>query len=179
MIKKWFYGLFFAASTANSSDVVDFLQVTDLQDWQIVNDAVMGGMSVGDFRLNTDNQAVFSGEVSLANNGGFTSVRYRPQNTISIGDNTQLVIRVKGDGKSYQCRIKGDSQQAHAYITSFVTTGEWQDITIDLSSMYPSFRGRRLDIPNFDQTTIAELGLLIANKKAETFNLIIESIKLN
>ena len=42
----------------------------------------------------------------------------------------------------------------------------------------PAFRGRTLNYPNFDKTTIEELAFLIGNKKAEDFKLIIDSITL-
>lgn len=37
----------------------------------------MGGKSSGDFYINESGNGVFEGFVSLANNGGFSSVRYR------------------------------------------------------------------------------------------------------
>jgi hypothetical protein len=40
-------------------------------EWQIINDGVMGGMSEGRFKINTDQTADFWGNVSLENNGGF------------------------------------------------------------------------------------------------------------
>ena len=44
-------------------------------DWNAVNDDVMGGRSSSSMRLTSDGSAVFEGEVSLDNNGGFASVR--------------------------------------------------------------------------------------------------------
>ena len=42
-------------------------------------------------------------------------------------------------------------------------------IWIPLKDLYPVFRGRILDIPNFDSQRIVELGFLIGNKKPEKF----------
>ena len=44
--------------------------------------------------------------------------------------------------------------------------------------MYPSFRGRRLDEPNFSHDYIEEIVFLIGNKKNENFELIIDKIAL-
>ena len=44
--------------------------------------------------------------------------------------------------------------------------------------MYPTFRGKKLDMPNYDADGIEEIGFLIANKKAEHFKLEIDSILL-
>ena len=46
----------------------------------------MGGRSDGNFNLNKEGFAVFHGEVSLENNGGFSSLRYQfPEKDISGG----------------------------------------------------------------------------------------------
>ena len=57
--------------------IFNFQTVTNSAAWQVVNDDVMGGVSTSDFRV-TNGAAVFQGEVSLANNGGFASVRSLP-----------------------------------------------------------------------------------------------------
>ena len=59
----------------------------------------------------------------------------------------------------------------------FSTTGEWQKIEIPFQSLYPSFRGKKLDIPNFSEDFIEEIAFLIGNKRAEHFKLIIDKIE--
>ena len=44
--------------------------------------------------------------------------------------------------------------------------------------MYPSFRGRRLNTPNFSHDFIEQIVFLIGNKKKEDFKLIIDTIEL-
>ena len=44
--------------------------------------------------------------------------------------------------------------------------------------MYPSFRGRKLDEPNFYHESIEEITFLIANKQNEDFKLLIDKIEL-
>lgn len=177
-IKNLLLGLSFVATAANASDIIDFKNINTLEGWQVVNDGVMGGRSAGYLAKNADKQIVFSGNVSLKNNGGFTSIRYRPQHSISATNKQKVMIRLKGDGKDYQFRLKGSNNQRHSYVAHFSTNGDWQEIQIELSDMYPSFRGRRLDIGNFKHPQIAEMGFLIANKKAEDFKLVIDWIKL-
>ena len=121
---------------------------------------------------------MFAGRVSLENNGGFSSVRYVFEKT-QVQADSKLTIRLKGDGKSYQVRVKEDSSTRHSYIASFQTSGEWQEIDIPLRTMYPSFRGQKLDLPNFAHPQIKELVFLIGNKKAEDFKLLIDTIALN
>jgi hypothetical protein len=44
--------------------------------------------------------------------------------------------------------------------------------------MYPSFRGNRLNLPDFSHNTIEEIVFLIGNKKAENFRLLVSKIEL-
>ncbi|MDX1769545.1 MAG: CIA30 family protein, partial [Arenibacter troitsensis] len=45
--------------------------------------------------------------------------------------------------------------------------------------MYPSFRGRKLDMPNFSKNSIEEIVFLIGNKRTENFTLLIDKIALD
>lgn len=135
----------------------------------------MGGRSRGHFSLNEQGNAVFEGEVSLENNGGFSLVRYRfePED---VGDYQKFVLRLRGDGKRYQFRVKANRNERHHYVTYFQTNGEWQDIDIPFREMYPRFRGRDLDLPNYAGERLTEVGFLIGNKRAERFKLEIERV---
>ena len=157
--------------------IFNFNKESDIENWVIVDDVVMGGRSSGSFGLNEDGHGVFKGDVSLENNGGFSSVRYRFQKK-EIKGSTKVVIRLKGDGKKYQFRIKANSRDYYSYIATFETNGKWQEIEISLSEMYPSFRGRRLDQPNFSSENIEEVAFLIGNKKKEEFILLLDKIEL-
>lgn len=44
--------------------------------------------------------------------------------------------------------------------------------------MYPTFRGRKLDSPNYSADGIEEIAFLIGNKRAESFKLEIDAISL-
>jgi hypothetical protein len=50
--------------------------------WIIVNDGVMGGISTSSIKLTNTQNGVFSGTVKLENNGGFASVRHSVKNKI-------------------------------------------------------------------------------------------------
>lgn len=154
----------------------DFSQNSSKSDWQIVDDVVMGGRSDGNFSINEWGNGLFEGKVSLENNGGFSSLRH--DLSAIVGNNTKVKITLKGDGKAYQFRIKSSYYERHSYIAEFQTTGNWQEIVIPLSSMYPAFRGRKLSIPNFNSDQIREIAFLIGNKKPESFRLEISKIEL-
>lgn len=165
-------------STTNSALIFDFEKNANLQNWQVVDDVVMGGRSSGNFSLNNDGHGVFSGKVSLENNGGFSSVRYDFDEKKSVKGYSKVIITLKGDGKDYQFRIKPNSSEYYSYIASFKTSGEWEKVEIPLNKMYPSFRGRTLNQPNFSGDFISELRFLIGNKKPQSFKLLIDKIEL-
>ena len=153
----------------------DFNKESDLSNWMVVDDVVMGGRSNGDFNINEAGHGVFQGKVSLENNGGFSSVRYN-FNQKNVEGLSKMVIRLKGDGKAYQFRVKSSRYDRHSYIYTFQTTGEWEEIEVPLSEMKPGFRGMQLSIPNFPGKVMEEIAFLISNKKAETFILEIDKI---
>jgi hypothetical protein len=167
----------FLALNTDQLTIFDFKTNKELSSWYVVNDDVMGGRSTADFFRSPAGHAVFEGKVSLENNGGFSSVRHRfPEKKI---EGYQFIsIRLKGDGKKYQFRMKTSRWDRHSYIYYFETSGEWQTIQIPLSEMKPSFRGNFLDMPNYPGEKVEEIAFLIANYKAEKFNLKLESISL-
>lgn len=157
--------------------IFNFSTTTDDKQWQIVDDVVMGGVSSGKFTITPEGHGAFYGHVSTKNNGGFSSVRHRCK-PVSTTPESVVYLRVKGDGKNYQFRIKTQSNEYYSYITTFATTGDWETISIPLKSLYPSFRGRKLDMPNFNADSFEEITFLIANKLEEDFELLIDYISI-
>ena len=95
--------------------IFDFDIQSDSSNWRVVDDVVMGGRSSGSFTIDENGHGVFKGNVSLENNGGFSSLRYRFKKLKTKGY-TKVVLRVKGDGKSYQFRVKANSSDYYSYI---------------------------------------------------------------
>jgi NADH dehydrogenase [ubiquinone] 1 alpha subcomplex assembly factor 1 len=162
---------------SNNPVLFDFSKESDLSSWYVVNDGVMGGLSEGALELTSEGHGSFTGQVRLENYGGFTSIRCAT-GKIETPEGAIVRMRVKGDGKNYQFRVKHKARDYQSYITTFSTSGEWETIEIPLSKLYPSFRGRVLDMPNFNHSNLTEFTFLIANKKAETFELLIDSVEL-
>ena len=155
----------------------DFNEKTNPREWRIIDDVVMGGISDGKFKIDENGNGLFFGNVSTENNGGFSSVRYQMK-TKDISDFSKVSIRLKGDGKNYQFRIKDDINSYYSYITTFETSGEWETITLNLKDLYPSFRGQTLNLPNFSGGSLEEIVFLISNKKDESFELKLDKIEL-
>lgn len=157
--------------------IYDFKKSNKLSSWSVVDDGVMGGRSAGILKLNSDGHGEFRGFISLRNYGGFSSIRC-DLNSVKSNEYKFISLRVKGDDKYYQLRIKSSIYDRHVYIKKFYAKSGWQDIKIELDSMTPQFRGRRLNYKNYNGGTIDEIGILIGNKVEENFYLLIDYITL-
>ncbi len=124
-----------------------------------------------------DNKGVFKGNISIDNSGGFSSVRFLNER-ISVKHYSKIKVKLKGDGKSYQFRIKTNTRDSHSYIVPFTTNGEWQEICFQLKDLYASFRGRKLEKPNFDAKYFEAITFLIGNKKEGHFKLMLDKIEI-
>jgi hypothetical protein len=170
--------LLLALSTPPPSDLIyAFSTQTTIREWRIVNDGVMGGISRSSMMLTDAGHGRFSGQVSTANNGGFASVQLtkaidRPK------EKSFVVLRVKGDGKRYEFRLKNRVRNYESYVHNFPTTGDWETIRLPIADFYPEFRGRRLRGSNFNFDRIEQVSIFIANGRAENFELLIDWIGL-
>ena len=166
----------FMQTTTN--EVYKFSAATNVNEWRIVNDGVMGGVSKSSLGLTDLGHGQFFGHVSLANNGGFASIQLNQ--SIKLTDEIKhVLLRVKGDGKAYEFRLKSQLSQPESYVHQFITTGDWEIIKLPISDFYPQYFGRKLNRPNFNFSSIAQLSFLIANKQEEDFRLLIDWIGLD
>ncbi len=148
--------------------------------WVAVNDGVMGGRSRGGPVL-AGGHLQFSGELSLANNGGFSSVRSVGRH-FDLSDASAVVLRVRGDGRRYQLRLATDARyrgMAVSYGAEFDTTpGQWTEVRLGLDSLRPTVRGFALPGPPLDRARVLEIGLLIGDKREGPFALAVDWIAL-
>lgn len=164
---------------SNQTTLFDFSVAADIEYWRIVNDGVMGGRSQSTITRSADNTAIFKGTISLENNGGFASTR-TVSRTYELADYSGIVLRVRGDGKPYQFRLRTDNRfDGIAYRYEFDTVaGEWTEVQIPFAELVPVFRGRVLDnVGPVDPAAIQQLGFLFGNKQAEAFRLEIDWIR--
>lgn len=163
----------------NDGIIFDFENPGEIDRWRVVNDGVMGGLSRSEIILSDNNSAIFKGTVSLENNGGFASTR-TIAHPYDLDGHEGILLRVRGDGKKYQFRLRTDDRfDGISYRREFATeTNTWMEIGIPFKEFEPTFRGRILkDVKPIAPEAIQQLGLLIANKQAEKFQLEIDWIK--
>lgn len=158
--------------------VFKFHEHCDLAQWGVVDDVVMGGKSDGNLSLDKEGNGVFKGHVSIENNGGFSSIQCK-LNTIDVRNYNSIRLNIKGDGSIFQFRIKHSQSDRHSYSYNFKTSGQWETVNIPLNELKPSFRGFKLNLPNFNKPNIDQIGILKASKSEVDFKLIIQSITLH
>jgi uncharacterized surface protein with fasciclin (FAS1) repeats len=148
--------------------------------WQTVLDGVMGGLSTGRIAAGEGGTLRFSGELSLENNGGFSQIRTAvPQGTFAGA--TGLRLRVKGDGRTYQCDIRSSRLRlmAGGYQRNFKTTdGEWTEVEIPFDECVANSFGQRLrNAPELDPASIESVGITLADKKEGAFAIEVDWIR--
>lgn len=159
--------------------IYDFAQQNQINDWIIVNDGVMGGLSESVVKYQNNGIMRYTGTVSLDNYGGFASTRTLPQN-FDLKGYKGMVIRLKGDGKRYKFRIRTNNNfDGISYSIDLETeAGIWQDHSFDFRDMQATFRGRIYpDYKPLDADDIRQLGILIADKQVGDFKIEIDWIK--
>jgi hypothetical protein len=134
---------------------------------------VMGGQSASRLQLDEDGVPAFTGDVSLANNGGFASVRSQPER-VNLEEYAGLELHTRGDGKQYRFRLRTrPGWGGVAYQAVFDTMpGLWQTVRFPFSTFRATYRGRSVpDAPPLDPSQIYTYGLMIADKQDGPFRL--------
>ncbi|MGO4893562.1 CIA30 family protein [Flavobacterium sp. W21_SRS_FM6] len=148
--------------------------------WYVINDSVMGGQSNSKLSLIEDD-IYFTGQLSLANNGGFASIR--AQLLLGMGEAQRIAIKVKGEPRTYQFRLRtNDNMDGIAYKVEFETKGskKWQTFSFSPLDFTASYRGRAVaNAPKLQFANVSQLGFLIADKNLAPFSLLIDDIAIN
>ena len=170
-----------AVTSAESTTLTDFDSKKGKSlDWRVVDDGVMGGLSRGKLSISDAGILTFNGDLSLKNNGGFSSIRTGGIE-LDLSDYDGLVAKVKGDGRSYQMRLGTDARfraMEVSFMAEFPTTqGKWTEVRIPFSDFTGSFRGMKLKNQLLDPSKVRRLGLLLADKKAGSFELRVDWIR--
>jgi hypothetical protein len=160
--------------------LVDLDNAGEVARWTTVNDPVMGGLSTSTITFG-DGGLVFSGNISLENNGGFASAR-SPEDP-DIGRRAtgakSLRVHARGDGKTYLLKV-GTAGLSWSYIQRFPTEAAVQQIyDLPIEGFQPV--GMRLDpAPNVPQTldpsSISQVSIYILDKQQGPFELTVSAI---
>jgi monofunctional biosynthetic peptidoglycan transglycosylase len=172
------------ATTAMAEDTLiplfDFTEADPAKQWQTVNDGVMGGVSEGKFKITDAKTMEFFGTLSLANNGGFASVRSKAKK-LDLKKGDTLVVKIRGDGREYTLNLYPNrSRTAFSYRASVQTKkDEWIEVKVPLDEFEATSFGRVVrEAGPVKPEEISSVGFLLGDKKAGPFKLEVESIKV-
>lgn len=174
------FTLFFLISISINCQNLDLINPENnigVNNWSIVNDDVMGGISKSFLSINEDENLIFKGYLSLENNGGFASSRLSISKEKLKGVKS-FKIKFKGDGKTYKLRLRQGNRRA-SYSSDFISVkNKWLEVDIPVENFKPTWRGYTYsDYPAVEIEKINSLGLHISDKQEGEFTLEIEYIK--
>ena len=175
--------LFFVATTlfadTNREVLLEFDNPASIRNWRAVNDGVMGGRSVGRYRLTDKNMLEFFGYLSLENNGGFASIRL-PSGDFKFKQGESVILRVKGGGRTYNMNLYAQRNLGgYSFRQSFKTTAnKLIEVKLPVDQFVATWRGRVFPKQELNPSQIAGLGILLGDKKQGKFSLQIESISI-
>ncbi len=167
-----------SAPAAGPAVLVDLGDPAAVATWTTVNDPVMGGRSTSTVTFG-DGGLVFSGDISLDNNGGFASARgpIDPELGSRATGATSLRVRALGDGKTYVLKV--ETGQPWSYIQRFSTeAGVRRTYDLPVGGFQPV--GRFLDpvpiAPSLDPSIISRVSIYILDKQEGPFQLVVSAI---
>lgn len=166
------------AFSENEKVLATFEAEDSAEGWTSVNDDVMGGVSKGGFERTDRGTLLFKGDLSLENNGGFSSIRSNPK-AMDLSGTKALAVRAKGDGRTYWIELRVKRQmRASSYRADFPTTdGKWEDAVIPIGDFKLQAFGQLLPSEPLNLAEVESVGFTLADKKEGDFKLEIESIK--
>ena len=152
---------------ATKKVIFDFTNPSaDLQQiWGAVDDVVMGGASESNIQL-VEGTALFAGNVSTANSGGFASIRTKNfDSPLNLSGYEGVELRVRGDGKRYKFFLRTETKwDGIGYSYSFDTVAnEWITVCVPFDELIPVFRAKTLqDCPAIDKSKIYSFQLMLS-----------------
>jgi len=158
---------------------IDFGLSKGGQDWMIVNDGVMGGLSESAITFN-DNSILFKGNISLKNNGGFASIR-GPKDKFNLSNFTKVKIKFKSDGRDFAFRLATSELYFKPnYKHNFSSTSqEWEIAELKLSDFKEYTLGQVSgpNLPKEKMFNIIRFGVILNDKKEGPFEIEIDYIE--
>lgn len=162
-----------------NAQIIDFGNQTGGQYWSVTNDGVMGGLSRGNAWL-SDSSVIFKGEVSLDNNGGFSSLR-SSYNNLDLSGFNSAEVRLRASGLDFSITF---AKSRRFYIPNFkhvikLKSTEWEVVTFDLDQLkeYRIGNATGNTITPTDLKNLVGISFINEGKKEGPFVLEVDYIK--
>ncbi|WP_455206186.1 CIA30 family protein [Kaarinaea lacus] len=134
-------------------------------EWHLVTDAVMGGVSKG--RLCVDAMAGrpclrMLGDISLKNNGGFVQAALNLSHDIreNISEYSGLWLEVYGNDERYNIHLRTDdlSLPWQSYRATFKAASEWKKLYYSFNDFVPYRVNKTIDVTLLKRIGIVAIG---------------------
>lgn len=167
-------------SVAGDRPIVTFAEPASVSEWSNVDDTVMGGVSASTTSWEAG-RMVFSGELSLDNNGGFTSVRgpIDPSLGALVDGATALVVDAEGDGRTYVLQLRTADESL--YTASLGTVdGVEQRVVLPLADFAPvtRFLEPSPGSPPLDASALVQFAIYLLDGQEGGFRLAVAGIDI-
>jgi hypothetical protein len=134
-------------------------------DWRLVTDDVMGGVSIGELEFKTIKERPclhMQGDVKLDNNGGFVQIALNLSDEAVKEAKNYLGISfdVLGNNEDYNLHLRSDELWFpwQSYRATFNATPQWQSIQIPFSEFKPYRTSTRLDVNELERIGFVAIG---------------------
>ena len=135
--------------------------------FQTVNDGVMGGCSSSAIQHNQNQSAaIFSGNLSTANNGGFASVRAVVRFDLTNA-NCIRITAASTSGGIYKLRLRNTVQRdaiSYSHDFNVGNDGQYQTIDLPLNNFKATWRGRPQN-GTLDRSNVSSIGIMLVSSK--------------
>lgn len=149
---------------------------------RLIHDTVMGGRSAGSIAV-ADNPAglLFSGTLSLANNGGFASAEFSLAKPLRANALDSVYLHALADGRKYQLRLKTPFiPNGVAYVADIETDTRAQHYFVPVTAFRAQFRGQAVrNMPRLNLADVSHISIMLADKQAGAFSIILYSINFS
>jgi hypothetical protein len=152
---------------------IDFGTQKDGANWRVIVDGVMGGKSTGTATF-TENSVLFTGSISLENNGGFSSYRM-PFGTYNLSSFNTVEIRYRSTGGEFGIMLERSQRFYYPYHNALLpnTNGNWQTQSFELTDfdeiLLANKTGKKLSPEDLDK--IIRIGFMKLDKREGPFTL--------
>lgn len=156
--------------------VYDDFSDSEKNNWIIINDWVMGGLSKWDIRFE-NKTLIFFGNINT-NGGWFTSIRSVLSDKI-LSKVDYVKLRIKTDSRSYKLTFRDNYRNWVSYQADIPSQNIWiyEDISIPLSKLTANYFWRSIKTGAFQKNQAREIGFIISDGINGTFEIEIESIE--
>ena len=138
---------------------------TSGNEWYLVTDGVMGGVSKGQLSLDTIEHRPclrMQGDVSLENNGGFVQVALELSDDIlkNIADYAGVLLEVYGNDEEYNVHLRTQDITLpwQSYRITLTAKPEWKTLYLPFAEFIPYRIDKTLDINRLKRIGLVAIG---------------------